>query len=406
MTVNCYYTVQKYGTPSPSPLAIGDNLNASATLAPTYTCDQTGASAIPLPALSAGDQVCVNASAISNDGSFNPGLGAGVIRLDRITKAITEHGPEVTTSICRRIVNKPYVSFYGNDVKVGGDVAGMANCERSPVSGIKTFNRSNTGSAAQIAAFALDSIGGLTTAVRGTGDPAVNSLTAPNFDNYGPNCTYDFYADASGIPWPGSGLTPAMQDKFTHSGPLTLSAMTITRGQHVFLYVDGDVTITGNITMDQGPWTDRSEIPSFYLASTSNIIIQNSVEEVAGAYIAQKAGKAIYTCAEGGIPLDASVIYANCGNPLTINGAFIAKKVVLGRAFGSLRNATSDDPFVGVSNKNCSTSRVVIALTNTCAAESFRYNPSLYLGLAPRTLSDSSTYSSDYDAVANLPPVL
>lgn len=351
---------------------------------------------VTLPSgLSAGDQVCVTISVNPKSGKVNSG---GIF---------SEPSAAYTSApACTRISNKPYVVFSGNDVKAGGGVEGSADCA-SHIAGIGLFkNASNQGSSVQLAAFALGAINGVNTAAYAStaagANPTVNGLTFANFNNYGSTCTHNFFADKDddAPTWTG---TIGAAEKYKATGPVTLGTMNIANGQHAFLYVTGNVNITGNITADQGPWTDRSQIPSFYVIATGNITISNNVKEIAGVFVAQTG--AIYTCSEGGVPVVPDQLFSNCGNQLVVNGAFIAKTVVFGRAYGSLRNSASEQPY-GPSTKICATSEVAHGLTSTCASEVFRYNPSLYLGAAPKSKKTEVTTEDSYESITNLPPVL
>lgn len=145
---------------------------------------------------------------------------------------------------------------------------------------------------------------------------------------------------------------------------------------------------------------DSLAIPSLYLVAEGNIYIDPSVKSLDGIYVAQHNGTnggSIYTCNNAnyngtGQPLIAAGntgYYAACsGNQLIVNGAFVANKVVLGRAYSSADTGAQGDtaasPGTGWNN----------------AAEVFNYTPADWLE------NPFSETTNTYDAITSLPPVL
>lgn len=397
------------------------------TLSPDQTFAQTGPnSALSVVTvtglrgaphnLAVGDQVCTS------------------ITIDRPTVTIGYRGgitvpanstPDVQVA-CERFVNKPYVTSFGSDLKAGG---GVGTCTNAPAP-IATYRRGALGSNTQLAAFALGTIQGITSArfadSAATANPTQNGLTAQNFGSYA-SCAHDFYGDkepsapnwstvyvnASQQPIIPDTTTPNPNDgdvaegKFNATGGTSLPAMTIARGQQIYIYVDGDVSIGGNISMDTGPWSDRSDIPVLYVIASGNIAIAPGVTNIAGVFVAQGVRAYINTCsvltpkvtapptapASDEYKLNAAsltAMYNSCNSQLIVDGAFVANKVILGRASGSLRDSTAtEDPF-----------------GTPQAAEVFRYNPGVYLGRSPRPNIEEETTDNGFESITNLPPVL
>lgn len=380
------------------------------TVGQTFT-DNVPLSGYPIPSesyalpsnLVAGDRVCSVIRVYPQSGT-----------IDSTGRIVAPTGEAESLPACKRIVNKPYVTLFGSDVKVGGGREGALNCT-DKAAGIGLFNRGTSqGSSAQLAIFALGAINGLVGtayAVPPPGNPSIDMLTAPDFAYYN-GCTHDFYADREdGAPW-GGAITGAPNNKYYVNGDTTLTSgpLNIANNQKVFIYVDGDVTINHDITLAQGTWRDRSEIPSFYLVATGDILISNNVQRLGGVYVSQRGGS-IVTCNEAKTAkgttyiANANEMYSRCTNQLVVDGAFVSTNVVLNRAYGSLRNDGPGESPYAVANTICNTA-VGNKVSKVCAAEVFRFNPSLYLAEAPRALAGSTGTNDKAESITNLPPIL
>lgn len=191
---------------------------------------------------------------------------------------------------------------------------------------------------------------------------------------------------------------------------LTLNgSKTVSYNNRHTIYVDGDVFINDDIRYKTDYGTGTDAIPSFTLVVRGNIYIENDVTRLDGLYIAQPAVEIdsstgqqvtkpntgrIYTCANaaGNAVLSGGELFSSCGaqNPtqLTVNGAFIAQRVVLNRSGLTLRDSTfREEP--GTSK----------------AAEIFSFNPEIYLS-PPVFRPNSTPTSGDYDYISILAPTL
>lgn len=330
--------------------------------------------------LTAGDQVCYVVT-------LNPGTG----RVNRNTGAvIAGSGGSVSRSYCDRVANKPYVSFYGNDVKAGGGFEG-GSCNTA--AGITTSASSKGSGSVQFAAYALGAISGFSSAsLRSSAPTSPSGLTFTSFSTSG--CTHDYFADGAATATPG---------------PVTIGTTNVGAGSHVYRYVNGDVIITGNISMSSGPWANKASIPSFYLVAKGNIYIDKSVTRLDGVYVSQAnatpGSGAIYTCTNGSAQIPVKDLYTECGRQLIVNGSFVSQKVALLRTYGSLRNALSDTPYGGP-NSICATGTAGQPKSSVCAAEVFNFNPSLYIADSPPTSGGSVRADREYQYYTQLPPIL
>lgn len=350
----------------------------------------------PPPGFMAGDQVCSFTTINHN---------SGIIRADGVTAQL---GPSATSATaCARISNKPYLSFYGNDVFAGGGFSG-GSCNTT--SGITAFTNNTIGSGVQLAALALGQITQFNSAILRTSTPT--PLNGLSFANTGPpgylgvaHCVPDYWSGhPSSVPSSASSLniTPALTTGVYYykpsGGTLDLKAPPgVQNGQQLVLYVDGNVNITGNVVFNgASSWAAINDIPSLYLIVQGNIYIQPSVAQLDGVYITQpKLGVTpsgtIYTCANGTGLFANAALYDNCKTQLTVNGAFIAQQVKFLRTFQSLRNSNPLGPIAEYTSPN--------------AAEVFYFSPEIYLA-KPQLPLVSGSSSGTYDYITSLPPVL
>ena len=140
-----------------------------------------------------------------------------------------------------------------------------------------------------------------------------------------------------------------------------------------------------------------------------DIFIQENVRQLDGVYVAQTknidgsgGGGNIYTCANGTTNTYADNVKAStCNKQLVVNGVFIGNKMHFDRTFGSLRDAANDIPFSGL--RDCSNGN---GKGDTCAAEVFNFNPSLFLANSPKPDIDSEEKAEQVPFSTSLPPLL
>ena len=129
-----------------------------------------------------------------------------------------------------------------------------------------------------------------------------------------------------------------------------------------------------------GGWASVEDIPGLKVVVTGNISIDPAVSQLDGIYVAQPDssgnGGNIYTCADvSGNPISN---HDTCKQAvLTVNGSFIAKRVVLGRTAGT---AITGQP-----------------------AEVFNYLPEVWFTDWPDA---DAQKGFRYDSISNLPPIL
>lgn len=328
------------------------------------------------------------------------------------------------------VADIPYVKAYGGDVVSGGGFiqAGGA-CSASSQAGILAYIRplnehnpgvNNSGSGSQLGAFAWGKeVRGFTSASMRNAAPTAIGGNKLTFSNNVPTpsqtsmepvlggnltgdtiCLPDYYNETQyqdGSSFRNNGTSGSVDLRFVDDKEQTVftNDVSVINGANYTkrhtVYVDGDVTISSNITY--APYTAITAIPNFTLVVRGNIYVSSGVTQLDGTYIAQpkdaNSGK-IYTCSNGDSGItDPAAIFAQCrGQQLRVNGSFIAEKVILNRVIGSLRESNFSEP--------ANASR---------AAELFTFSPEVYLS-PPVFKPRGSVTSGDYQYIATLPPIL
>lgn len=329
------------------------------------------------------------------------------------------------------IRGKPYVKVFGNDVAAAAKFADLSQTTCSgdyskqigPASwGFTKFNNffgltlySGSSSQFGVQNFVGTSLGGLNFATNDGFYSSSNgkqlsppdarvgltfgnktSTSAGLVTDYGGNgvmyrCVPDYFSASIPYPWlvqhPGGGTF----DVNTIANNIPNSTQTV-------IFVDGDARIDNNIIYGgNGTWTDISQIPSFWLVVKGNIYIGQRVTNLDGVYVAQPkpdgTGGIVYTCSNQGNLWDDAVLYSQCQNKLTINGAVIARQVRFLRTSGTVDQST-------VQEVPDSASR---------AAETINFSQEIYLATPPdplvKLLGGGSKFGR-YDSITSLPPIL
>jgi hypothetical protein len=116
-------------------------------------------------------------------------------------------------------------------------------------------------------------------------------------------------------------------------------------GKTIVISTSGNVTIAGNISYHNGPYTDIKNIPQV-LIFASNISIESRVSNIDAWLVAGKSGGTspngiIDTCKGHKVgTMDANA----CSTKLTINGPLFATKLITNRTHGAGQANHSIDP--------------------------------------------------------------
>ena len=382
-----------------------------------------------------GDQYCGRISVSPVRGWQGPGGDRHVL----------DAGPR-TDGECRDVVNHPYVRAYGSDIVAGSNFMAdeVCNANVKRIDSYISTHADKSGSGVQLAAIAMGTIESFSTASLRTSSPtALTGLSFGNTPNpvgqYAgqPLCSTNFYGETQSNDdnptddavdtvnkntvgdhniSPGDYLPNYGQTLVTNpSHQVTLGGDGSFNGKKI-IYVDGDVTITGNIAYQ--PFTDPTEAPAFMLVAKGNIYIGKNVTRLDGLYVAQAkddaSGGIIFTCARPGdfAAYNDNEKFDNCGGPegensnppddkrLIVNGSFIANNIRLDRIHKSVRDSKS--------NINEKADRDPSATPhNTEASEVFNFSPEMYLSQPPFAKNGTSSSSSTiFQYYTTLPPIL
>lgn len=130
-------------------------------------------------------------------------------------------------------------------------------------------------------------------------------------------------ASVKSIP-PGDVDFDKLQGSYHKSGNLTIGNNILKSSRHITIFVDGDVTIKGNISID---WSTKyhnlSEIPSFTIKA-NNIKVEPWVALITGTYVATDHFE---SCKDANNPADLGMLpppNSKCQYKLKINGAIVS----------------------------------------------------------------------------------
>lgn len=327
----------------------------------------------------AGDEFCAVISVYPATGQIGPGDDirnpAGL--------SSDDNGPN-----CRRVVDRPYVRYYGSDVFAGGQFgspgAGTGGDIRTYIKRATNVPEGSTygaGSGVEFAAFALgliqvtsDQSTGFTSASLRSAVPsppsglsfATNSIGSMGGNFAATRAATDYFNVTKKIDTAKTdnvnslNLATLADNQQSWVSPLAGNKTNLTNGaaynvRHA-VYVDGDVLISGNIVYaGSGGWATLDSIPNFSLIVRGNIYIANNVTQLDGLYVAQPTsgttGGRIYTCVKPDGSLFApGEIFDNCRTKLKVNGSFVAQDTRLLRTHGTLSDvgvAQLPQPAVG-----------------------------------------------------------
>ena len=334
-------------------------------------------------------------------------------------------GAYTTCPVKLRVSASPYLRAWRGDVVAGCNDSTSIWSKRSGANGrIYAFNKSDGGaSGSDLAVQALNLINGFSSRQKSAmtvqdyltfanGVPQLNadSTTLKPQEPWGgrfgvSQCAPDYWAarpTSAPAVLPGSitGLATGNYLYDTSSNHV-LGASAIDPGQHVTIYVDGDLTIAGDITIKNTSAAPTiNDIPSLTVIVRGDIYVDHSVKRIEGTFVAEPkdgptsdAGGTIITCSNNDADYtDQTQLITNCGSTssssLSVYGSMIARRVKFTRLKWSVSSALAGDT-IGAGGVPAGT-----------AAEKFIFTPETWLA-APTQNSSTNTY----DAITSLPPV-
>ena len=191
-----------------------------------------------------------------------------------------------------------------------------------------------------------------------------------------------------------------------HNGNLNITASSQLEINSA-IYVEGDIFINSDIVNNHvKAWQqDRRKVGSLYLIAKGNVYISRDVGQIDAIIIAIPPGNnpadkgIVYTCSGGGTSrtthLGATNHHRLCSKQLTVNGAVIARSIVLGRTHGSRNLGSAFEHPDGSPNASN-------------VAEIFYFSPEYYVSLPIASSAESQIDRDKYyrsDSIISLPPL-
>ncbi len=349
----------------------------------------------------------------------------------RTPTSITTDANSYTDQLCITISNpkKPYSRVYGGDVIAGmpqgcqgwtedDNLTSFSNFTSAHIYGFTSGSGTSfKGSGAQLAAQALGGIYSFTTASTRTSDPKLPkglAFSGPpgaygGFFGGTPPCPADYYSQHTGGA-PSGALATNASGVYESAVNLSISG-DVANGKKLVIFVNGDLQITGNTTLNiaNTAWSSVGNIPSLWVIVRGNIYIQPNVTQVDGVYIAQPkdpqsinlddpaaTGGFIYTCANGAAaptePMLTSTAAGGCGRKLSINGSLTALGLRLYRTNGDISTQA-------INNETAAQARADVNI-----AEVFQFTPEFWLAGCNAGLNLCA--QPGVPSIYSLPPVL
>ena len=140
-------------------------------------------------------------------------------------------------------------------------------------------------------------------------------------------------ASTKSIP-PGDVNFDYMQGSYHKSGDLAIGDNILKPRKHITIFVDGDVTIKGNISIDWSTqYHNLSDIPSFTIMA-NNIKVNPGVSLITGTYVAKDHFE---SCKDAKNPADLGMLpNSKCQHKLKVNGAIVSgNSPIFRRTFGA-----------------------------------------------------------------------
>lgn len=124
---------------------------------------------------------------------------------------------------------------------------------------------------------------------------------------------------------------------YLRNGSLTITGGSLGKEQHVRLFVQGNVTISDNISVDEANpiHNNLSDIPSLTVVATGDIRVERRVSVIAGTYV---AGGKFESCKDAQNQKKTPALGVNgaCQNKLKVNGAIVSvNSPIFRRTFGA-----------------------------------------------------------------------
>ncbi|MFC2510878.1 MAG: hypothetical protein ACFNZD_00870 [Candidatus Nanoperiomorbus sp.] len=289
-----------------------------------------------------GDKIC-SYIAVDNNWSVKNDVSANTFRASNIACVVVTKSPNLNLSGSDSYANK---GFQGASVNKSDKVPGTDKRGSYSQYGLLTGDTKviNFGSA------------GYTTADSGFSQLACK-LSYANTDSAQGNCNdlknglkpAKLFKNLLSTPSKPVGTAPLPKyvdlgalgsGSYYRSGELYIGKSKLRPGQHITIFVGGDVDIRGEITNLSNTYNKLSDIPSLTIKAENDIKVEPQVELITGTYVATGRFESCNGGQEKGDTLGA---FGLCRSKLKINGAIVSEgSPVFRRTFGA-GNDSDDD---------------------------------------------------------------
>lgn len=282
-----------------------------------------------------GDKIC-SYIAIDNNWSVKNDQSADTFRASNIACVVVTKSPNLNLSGSDSYAKD---GFTGSDVRENivpgtdkrgsysqyGLLTGDEGVKDFGSAGYTTASVSNHGSACKLSYANTSSAQGDCNHLKGLKPAGLlkKSLSIPSSTNAKP------------LPGGSNVNLGGLSGSYYRNGNLTISNSILKHGQHITIFVDGDVTISGHIDTDWSyTYHKLSEIPSFTIKA-NNIKVEPWVALITGTYVATghfESCKGVQNkSADLGMRLD-----SKCQQKLKVNGAIVSVgSPIFRRTFGA-----------------------------------------------------------------------
>ena len=285
-----------------------------------------------------GDKIC-SYIAIDNNWSVKNDVSADTFRASNIACVVVTKSPNLNLSGSDSYANKGFqgASVNKSDKVPGTDKRGSYSQYGLLTGDTKVINFGSAGYTTADSGFsqlACKLSYANTDSAQGNCNDLKNGLK-PAYLSKKPLSTPSKPASVKSIP-PGDVDFDKLQGSYHKSGNLTIGNNILKSSRHITIFVDGNVTIKGNISIDWSTqYHNLSDIPSFTIMAR-NIKVEPWVALITGTYVATDHFE---SCKDANNPADLGMLpppNSKCQHKLKVNGAIVSENSpIFRRTFGA-----------------------------------------------------------------------
>ena len=285
-----------------------------------------------------GDKIC-SYIAIDNNWSVKNDQSADTFRASNIACVVVTKSPNLNLSGSDSYANKGFqgASVNKSDKVPGTDKRGSYSQYGLLTGDTKVINFGSAGYTTADSGFsqlACKLSYANTDSAQGNCNDLKNGLK-PAYLSKKPLSTPSKPASVKSIP-PGDVDFDKLQGSYHKSGNLTIGNNILKSSRHITIFVDGNVTIKGNISIDWSTqYHNLSDIPSFTIMAR-NIKVEPWVALITGTYVATDHFE---SCKDANNPADLGMLpppNSKCQHKLKVNGAIVSENSpIFRRTFGA-----------------------------------------------------------------------